>query len=81
MLKNPDPEILESLANLEHNGNFRRIMDWIRDSKVEMVKQLAASTDVVPLYRAQGAFGVLEDLHNHATNARAVLAKLSTRSK
>lgn len=80
MLTNPSPKVLEALANLEHNGNFRIIMDWVKESEVDTTKQLAVATDV-PLYRAQGAFGVLSTLHNHASTARGVLAKLSTGAK
>jgi hypothetical protein len=80
MLNQPNAKVLEALVNLENNGNFRVIMDWITKSKDDATKQLAAATDV-PLYRTQGAFGVLDGLHNHATGARAALAKLSNRSK
>jgi hypothetical protein len=76
MLKQPDPKILEALANLEHNSNFRVIMDWIKESRSEGATQLSVATDV-PLYRAQGAYGVLDLLHNHAQKAREVLAQLS----
>lgn len=80
MLSVPDAKVLEALLNLEHNGNFIAIMAWIKESKDETTTQLAVATDV-PLYRAQGAFSVLNALHNHATTARGVLAKLSNRSK
>lgn len=80
MLKTPDTKVLEALANLEHNGNFMQIVNWIKESKDDATRQLAVATDV-PLYRTQGAFGVLDGLHNHATGARAALAKLSNRSK
>ena len=80
MLKTPDTKVIEALVYLEHNGNFTVIMEWIKESKVEATSMLATATDV-PLYRAQGAFGVLDNLHNHATNARTALAKLSNRSK
>lgn len=76
MLKTPDAKILESLVNLENNGNFRVIMDWVKESKADTATQLAVSVDV-PLYRAQGAYGVLDSLHNHASTAREILAKLS----
>lgn len=76
MLKTADAKVLEALVNLEHNGNFKVILDWIKASKVDATAQLAAATDV-PLYRAQGAFSVLDGLHNSATTAREVLSKLS----
>lgn len=62
--------------NLENNGNFSVVMDWIKESKADTTAQLVVATDV-PLYRAQGAFGVLSELHNHATTAREVFSKLS----
>lgn len=80
MLNPPDAKVLEALVNLETNGNWRVIMDWIKKSKDDAVKQMTVATDV-PLYRTQGAFGVLEGLHSHATGARAALANLASRSK
>lgn len=79
MLNVPDAKVFEALVNLESNGNFRVIMDWIIKSKDDTLMQMCVATDV-PLYRTQGAFGVLSALHNHAVSARAALAKLSTRS-
>lgn len=80
MLNQPDAKVLEALVNLEANGNWRVILDWVKKSKDDALIQVTAATDV-PLYRAQGAFGVLNDMHNHATNARAALANLASRSK
>jgi cell division inhibitor SulA len=80
LLKTPDIKVLEALANLEHNGNFNVILGWIKESKDDATKELGVATDV-KLYRAQGAFGVLDGLHNHASDARTALAKLSPRSK
>lgn len=80
MLKQASPKVLEALANLEFNGNFQVIVGWIKESKDETTTQLSISTDV-PLYRAQGAFSVLDTLHNCATTAREHLAKLSTGAK
>jgi hypothetical protein len=80
MLTTPDAKVLEALVNLENNGNFIIIMNWVKKSKDDAVTQLAVATDV-PLYRTQGAFGVLDGLHNHASGAREALAKLSNRSK
>lgn len=77
MLINPDAKVLEALTNLEHNGNFIIIMEWIKKSKDDTTAQLAVATDV-PLYRAQGQFSVLDGMHNFAATARGVLQKLST---
>lgn len=79
MLKTPDAKVLEALANLEANGNFRVIVDWLVKSKDETIVTMSASSGDT-LYRAQGAYGVLSGMHNHAVSARAALAKLSTRS-
>lgn len=79
MLKQPDEKVLEALANLEHNGNWKVVMDWINESTAAVTESLSVATDV-PLYRAQGAYGVLATLHNHAKDARGLLSKLSTRS-
>lgn len=79
MLKTPDVKVLEALSNLETNGNFRVILNWLIESKDETVVSMSASSGDT-LYRAQGAYGVLSGMHNHAVSARAALAKLSTRS-
>lgn len=80
MLNQPDAKVLEALVNLEANGNWRVIMDWIKKSKDDALMQVCVATGE-PLYRAQGALGVLLQLHNHATGARAALANLASRSK
>lgn len=80
MLSNPDAKTLEALVNLEHNGNFKLIMAWINESKAVAVKQMAVAVDV-NLYRAQGAFSVMESITANAQGARENLSKLSTGAK
>lgn len=79
MLKAPSKEVLEALAALEHDARFGVVLGWVKESKDDVVTSMASS-DGNPVYRAQGAFGVLDALHNHAKNARDTLEKLS-RSK
>lgn len=79
MLLAPPKEVLEALAALEHDARFKAILGWIEGSKDAVVASMAAA-DGNPVYRAQGAFGVLDSLHNHANKARDTLEKLS-RSK
>lgn len=80
MLLPIDNKVCEALVNLEHNGNFKIIMDWIKASGANTTEELAVAVDV-KLYRAQGAYGVLHDLHTHASEARTTLLKLSSGSK
>ena len=78
-LVHADKDVIEAMSNLQGNTNFAKVMEWIAASENAVVGHLANSTSE-NLYRAQGAYGVLNDLHSVAKDARNLLAKLSSRS-
>lgn len=76
MLKEPPREVLEAMVSLESDTRFKLVRAWLEDSKVAALKVMAFEAGE-PVYRAQGAYGVLDDLHNRAVNARKSLEQLS----
>lgn len=76
MLSQPDQKTLEALAALEHDERFKVVLAWLVENKNSSCSAMSTA-DGNPVYRAQGAFGVLDNLHTHATKAREQLAQLS----
>lgn len=67
---------IEALAVLEHDADFKEIMDWIRASHRASVDACVTESDELTLRRAQGAAVDLAEIIELADSARTRLERL-----
>ena len=72
----PDAQVIEALTSLEHNNDFKRVIDWIEQSRDEARDDLVAATDYQYMRRCQGSVRELNELLSVAGNARDTINRM-----
>lgn len=56
------PEVAQALLNLRGSDDFQTILGWLEESQEKEQRTCNSAVDDVPLRRAQGAVGILDDI-------------------
>lgn len=75
MLTRPTERILSALTSLEGNKDFAVVLDWIKQSREDLVVAGMHSKEEVLSRWHQGAYQALDALIQHAEKARNTLRK------
>lgn len=75
MVARPSARVLSALATLEGNKDFEVILEWIKQSREDLVVAGMHSKEEVLSRWHQGAYQALDAFIQHAENARTNLRK------
>jgi allophanate hydrolase subunit 1 len=72
----PPLDVLKSIASLEANGDFARLISWLREQEATAVTELLDATSTVLVHQRQGYASALRDFLQSVTTASTALARL-----
>ncbi len=75
MVVRPSDRVLSALASLEGNKDFAVVLDWIKESREDLVVAGMHSKEEVLSRWHQGAYQALDAFIQHAEKARTTLRK------
>ncbi|CAB5220412.1 hypothetical protein UFOVP236_50 [uncultured Caudovirales phage] len=76
ILKKADQPLLNALAALESDPNFKVVLDWLAGSLDELHKHGMSTKDEVLTRWQQGACQAVSDIVDTTQNSRAALSRL-----
>lgn len=79
-MRKPDNDVIQSLANLEDNNDFKNIIRWMLESSGDIDNVLRNAESETTLHRAQGASSVLMAMTSYASNPRDVIATIKRKA-
>lgn len=75
MVTRPSSRVLSALASLEGNKDFELILEWIKQSREDLIVSGMHSKEEVLSRWHQGAYQALDAFIQHSENARTNLRK------
>ena len=75
MIEQPSKRVIQSLANLQNDNDFKEVVDWLNRSLQQIKHDALHTKDEVQTRWLQGAGQTIEDLLTRATSARETIRK------
>ena len=66
-MRTPDEKILSSLAALQSSNDWKRVIEWLQTSQEMTAMQALTHSELVFIYRSQGAALELKEFLEFAT--------------
>jgi hypothetical protein len=78
MIERPDDKVVESMARIRHDPDFKRIVEWLRTEKVSLAERAMVMDGIE---RMQGAYLTVKELVDTIDDAAAVIEATHERKK
>lgn len=75
MLKRPDQKVLNALAALENDHNFKEVRAWMNESLQDLFVQTVETKDEVVSRWSAGAAQAVREFVRYSEEARSILQK------
>ena len=77
MLNKPSKDVIEALHALESDARFKRVLDWIGESKANLQKDLLREEGIT-LHKTIGKVTLLNDFEDHVAQSRKTLERYAS---
>ena len=80
MIDYPDDKVVESMARIRHDPDFKRIIEWLEAEGVSVAKRSMVMNDK-DFVRMQGAYLAIDEILKVAKDAAAIIDAAHERKK